>query len=90
MDKIKNVSVPTKGTHLLYLFNAINNADASLVSVPTKGTHLLYGFSQTNNCEFTVSVPTKGTHLLYHSLSNGAWQALLSFRPHEGDPSSLL
>ena len=36
-----------------------------------------------------VSVPTKGTHLLYARLINEKYDTV-RFRPHEGDPSSLL
>ena len=36
-----NISVPTKGTHLLYANSTVFDTDFKL-SVPTKGTHLLY------------------------------------------------
>ena len=63
----KRVSVPTKGTHLLYRIGNISKTGSGLsVSVPTKGTHLLYEKQEAlTNALNEVSVPTKGTHLLY-------------------------
>ena len=42
MCSVVQVSVPTKGTHLLYKNRIIVNVEDIRVSVPTKGTHLLY------------------------------------------------
>ena len=40
---VVTVSVPTKGTHLLYIVtNLQRTVSKNSVSVPTKGTHLLY------------------------------------------------
>ena len=107
------VSVPTKGTHLLYSAQATisictqsfrpHEGDPSSlrlvkkayactlwVSVPTKGTHLLYLFFDSPKAKnLFVSVPTKGTHLLYLRSSYDGMVEKYSFRPHEGDPSSL-
>ena len=41
-DGLISVSVPTKGTHLLYTDYSDAADDTDKVSVPTKGTHLLY------------------------------------------------
>ena len=61
----ENVSVPTKGTHLLYAEYILIIAKEKYVSVPTKGTHLLYMKTAQKKPMQSVSVPTKGTHLLY-------------------------
>ena len=81
------VSVPTKGTHLLYKRFVIN-LSSKTVSVPTKGTHLLYRF-----CVMDISI-CKGFRP--HEGDPSSLQITLkiskseySFRPHEGDPSSL-
>ena len=62
-----------------------------VVSVPTKVTHLLYrkDVSQ-KGVQMYVSVPTKGTHLLYNGKACYEKYLIVRFRPHEGDPSSLL
>ena len=83
------LSVPTKGTHLLYKKKKRLVGGVKL-SVPTKGTHLLYCYYE--HCDepgYKLSVPTKGTHLLYVKLSNASSVYTATFRPHEGDPSSL-
>ena len=107
------VSVPTKGTHLLYqkdvdirlpktlfpsprrgpIFSTLSrlaHCKICRVSVPTKGTHLLYGrdaFRQRHITEFPS--PRRGP-IFSTPYGNNKRLFALSFRPHEGDPSSLL
>ena len=61
------------------------------VSVPTRGTHLLYLWKFQHVILVGGSVPTKEPHLLYYlNRLLRQWRWVLSFRPLEGDPSSLL
>ena len=54
MKKFKYpVSVPTKGTHLLYR-NTRSGNTSYRVSVPTKGTHLLYDNKEVKELEKTM------------------------------------
>ena len=95
-DKLKfageqgGVSVPTKGTHLLYFVHGARGIGKSLFPSPRMGpifSTVFPIFLFTRN--IFVSVPTKGTHLLY-DVCHSKGKRNICFRPHEGDPSSLL
>ena len=60
-----------------------------MVSVPTKGTHLLYGDAHVfGNAKVLFPSPRRGP-IFSTQRANLISSHVKSFRPHEGDPSSL-
>ena len=62
----------------------------TLVSVPTKGTHLLYNGLSAEDIAYTEFPSPRRGPIFSTRFLVGEKPVVSSFRPHEGDPSSLL